>query len=255
MATEDLVTLLIVATYVVLSIVERLWPARQFPPVRGWLWIGVACFLAVGAFNAILPALLPVEWLRAHAAIHVEALGTAAAIAIGYPLTALVNALVHRAMHRFDILWRMVHQLHHAPVRVDMPGSVIFHPADIVQNVVFSQLVAYSVLGATPEIAAWIGYVSVLYGMFQHCNIRTPVWLGYLIQRPESHCVHHSRDVHAYNYSDFPLWDLVMGTFKNPETWSGEAGFADGASRRVAAMLLGQDVNPELDNGGGGGIA
>jgi sterol desaturase/sphingolipid hydroxylase (fatty acid hydroxylase superfamily) len=255
MATEDLVTLLIVATYVVLSTVERLWPARQFPPVRGWLWIGVACFFAIGALNATLPALLPVDWLRAHSLVQVGLLGTAGAILIGYPLTALVGALVHRALHRYDLLWRTVHQLHHAPVRVDMPGSVIFHPLDVAQSIVFAQIVAFGVLGATPEAAAWIGYVSVFYGMFQHCNIRTPPWLGYLIQRPESHCVHHSRDVHGYNYSDFPLWDLAMGSFRNPPAWSGEAGFADGASRRVAAMLAGRDVNPQLDNGGGGGIA
>ncbi len=255
MATEDLVTVLIVGTYLVLSIVERIWPARAFPPVRGWLWIGVACFLAVGVFNAVLPSVMPTGWLQAHSLVQVEGLGTIGAVLLGYPLTALVGALVHRALHRFDVLWRWVHQLHHAPLRVDMPGSVMFHPIDIAQNILFSQLVAFGVLGATPEIAAWIGYVGVLYGMFQHCNIATPVWLGYLIQRPESHCVHHARDVHGYNYSDFPLWDLVMGTFKNPDSWVGEAGFADGASGRVGAMLLGQDVNPGLDNGGGGGIA
>lgn len=255
MATEDLVTLLIVGTYIVLSTVERIWPARAFPPVRGWLWIGAGCFLAIGAFNATLPALLPSDWLREHAPFHVDALGTAGAIALGYPLTALVSALVHRALHRFDVLWRWVHQLHHAPLRVDMPGSVFVHPVDIVQSIVFSQVVAFGVLGATSEIAAWIGYVGVVYSMFQHCNIRTPQWLGYLIQRPESHCVHHTRDVHGYNYSDFPLWDIVMGTFRNPPAWSGEAGFAGGTTGRVAAMLVGRDVNPQLDNGGGGGLA
>ena len=37
-------------------------------------------------------------------------------------------------------------------------------------------------------------------------NVRTPQWLGYLVQRPESHSVHHQRGVHAYNYSDLPLF-------------------------------------------------
>ena len=80
-------------------------------------------------------------------------------------------------------------------------------------------------------------------------NIRTPRALGYFIQRPESHCVHHQRDLHAYNYSDFPLWDILMGTFRNPANWEGEAGFGDGAHVRYGAMFLGRDVNPQLVNG------
>ena len=79
--------------------------------------------------------------------------------------------------------------------------------------------------------------------MFQHANIRTPKWLGYIIQRPESHGVHHARGVHRYNYSDLPLWDIVFGTFRNPDAFEGECGLTPGASARLGAMLLGQDVS------------
>jgi sterol desaturase/sphingolipid hydroxylase (fatty acid hydroxylase superfamily) len=79
--------------------------------------------------------------------------------------------------------------------------------------------------------------------MFQHANIKTPRWLGYIVQRPESHCVHHERGVHRFNYSDLPLWDMVFGTFRNPAEWRGEAGFYKGASSRILAMLLGRDVS------------
>ena len=34
-----------------------------------------------------------------------------------------------------------------------------------------------------------------------------------------------------------------MGTFKNPETFDGDVGFAGTAPNRVGAMLLFQDVN------------
>jgi sterol desaturase/sphingolipid hydroxylase (fatty acid hydroxylase superfamily) len=54
--------------------------------------------------------------------------------------------------------------------------------------------------------------------MFQHANLRTPRWLGYIIQRPESHGIHHERGLHAFNYADLPLWDMVFGTFRNPRT-------------------------------------
>jgi len=80
--------------------------------------------------------------------------------------------------------------------------------------------------------------------MFQHANIRTPHWLGYLIQRPESHNIHHARGVHRYNYSDLPLWDMVFGTFRNPrELMEIDCGFYKGASSRIVEMLLGRDVS------------
>ena len=47
----------------------------------------------------------------------------------------------------------------------------------------------------SPLTAASIGYVAAFYGMFQHWNVRTPQWLGYVIQRPESHGLHHELGV------------------------------------------------------------
>ena len=78
--------------------------------------------------------------------------------------------------------------------------------------------------------------------MFQHANIRTPRWLGYLITRPESHSVHHERDVHAFNYGDIPLFDILFGTFRNPREFTGEVGFFDGSSRKVGPMLIGREI-------------
>src|SRR3546814_13520217 len=82
--------------------------------------------------------------------------------------------------------------------------------------------------------------------VFQHSNSRTPRWLGYLVQRPESHSVHHQRGVHAYNYSDLPLFDIVFGTFRNPRDFAPEQGFWQGASARVPQMLAFRDIAREL---------
>ena len=54
--------------------------------------------------------------------------------------------------------------------------------------------------------------------------------------------MHHARGVHAFNYADLPLWDLVFGTFRNPPAFEAETGFWDGASKRVGKLLLGRDV-------------
>ena len=99
------------------------------------------------------------------------------------------------------------------------------------------------VAGVSPEAALVANLTATFCSLFQHANIRTPQWLGYFIQRPEAHSAHHERAVHAYNYSDLPLWDLVFGTFKNPATFEGANGFYDGASARIPEMLLGMDVS------------
>jgi hypothetical protein len=49
--------------------------------------------------------------------------------------------------------------------------------------------------------------------------------------------------VHAYNYSDLPIFDLLFGTFRNPEGFDGETGFHPGASARVWEMLTFRDVS------------
>jgi len=78
-------------------------------------------------------------------------------------------------------------------------------------------------------------------GLIEHTNVKTPRWLGYIVQRPEMHCIHHERGVHAYNYGT-PIWDMLFGTYRNPRTWAGQVGFWDGASKRTFAMLAGRDV-------------
>lgn len=93
-------------------------------------------------------------------------------------------------------------------------------------------------------------YITTFLSVFQHANIRTPRWLGYIVQRPESHSVHHQRGLHAFNYSDLPLFDLMFGTFRNPSAFATKQGFWDGASTQVPQMLVFRDVS----GGAAGGI-
>jgi sterol desaturase/sphingolipid hydroxylase (fatty acid hydroxylase superfamily) len=118
---------------------------------------------------------------------------------------------------------------------------VIFHPLELlVQNALGIGILVF-VLGLDPLAVAGVGFLLGFYALFQHWNVKTPSFLGYVIQRPEAHCHHHEFEVHAYNYADFPPWDMLFGTFKNPETFEGRVGFAERAS--FGRMLLGVDVN------------
>ena len=108
----------------------------------------------------------------------------------------------------------------------------------------WGSLVFFPLLGLTTEAAILGALFLTFNAMFQHANIETPHWVGYIIQRPESHNVHHNAGVHRYNYSDLPLWDMAFGTFRNPrELEKVDCGFYEGASARIPEMLVGRDVS------------
>jgi len=243
MPAEDAVGLLIPITFFVMLAVEALRPARTFPKIRAWRFVGFGFFVALMAINIALPLALPTAWMAEHRLIDGTRLGIAGGAAVGYLAVSLAAFLWHRAEHGVPILWRTFHQLHHSPTRLDIPGSVYFHPLDVAAQTALSLAVTVLVLGLDPVAAAITGFVGAFYGIFQHWNIRTPRWLGYLIQRPESHCLHHEKNVHARNYSDLPLWDMIFGSFHNPDRFAGEVGFEPDAARRVGAMLAFVDVH------------
>ena len=244
MKLEDLLGLAIFGSYGLMLALEALFPARAYPTRRLWRLQGFLFLIGMAVLATFTPLLLPVEWLAAHRLLDGTSLGTFPGAIVGYATFSLFAYLYHRAAHRFGFLWRGFHQMHHAPQRMDMGGAAIFHPFDIVVFVVVSTVTTTLVLGLTPEAAAITGFIAQFYSFFQHLNVKTPRLLGYLIQRPEAHFVHHAREVHAYNYGDLPIWDILFGTFRNPsEFGTGEVGFDAPSDRRYGAMLVLRDVS------------
>jgi sterol desaturase/sphingolipid hydroxylase (fatty acid hydroxylase superfamily) len=74
-------------------------------------------------------------------------------------------------------------------------------------------------------------------------NVSTPRWIGYFVQRPEMHRIHHEFGVHEGNYSDLPLWDMLFGTYRNPATVNVDCGFEAAREARVLDMLACKDVH------------
>ena len=251
----DFFSLLIPVTFFFMLVVEARWPARRFPARRGWRWIGVGFLFLLATMSTLAPLLLPAQWLAAHRLIDGSALGIVRGTLVGWIVLSFFNYLWHRNAHRFELMWRGFHQLHHSAQQVDIPGSVLFHPAEMFVFASISTVVTTLVLGLDPIAAAAVGYIAAFYGMFQHWNVRTPAWLGYVIQRPEAHCVHHQRGVHNYNFADLPVWDMLAGTFRNPPAWSGEAGFETVASKRIGSMLIWRDVNRDDYGSGSRGVS
>jgi sterol desaturase/sphingolipid hydroxylase (fatty acid hydroxylase superfamily) len=243
MTFEELFPILMPSTFAAFLILERLVPGRELPRVRGWLLKGIAFFLLVGGTNAILPA-LALEALGSRTVFHLSSVGTFGGALLVLLANDLLGYGIHRGLHNSERAWLWTHQLHHSAERMDMAGSSLFHPFDVLAMQVLPTVLISAVLGVTPLAAAIGGFAGFVFGVSPHLNVRTPQWLGYVIQRPEMHAVHHQRGVHAYNYGVLALSDLVFGTWRNPATFhDGEFGFWDGASATVARMLIGRDVS------------
>jgi sterol desaturase/sphingolipid hydroxylase (fatty acid hydroxylase superfamily) len=236
---KDFYPLLFPLSFFLLLALERFLPGRPQPKVRWWALKGAIFFMIGGVINATIPDAVG-QALAGHTLFDLSGLGLGLGALVGILAAGLGDYVTHRVMHRVHFVWRWSHQLHHSAERVDMAGFAYTHPFELVLATTLAPVMSIA-LGTSPEAAMLAGYLYFAIGLFSHLNVKTPRWIGYIIQRPEQHQVHHTRGVHAYNYG-LPIWDIVFGTFRNPATWTEQAGFWDGASKKTWALLFGRDV-------------
>ena len=238
----DPVSLYILAMYALLMIWEAIFPARKLPVIPFWKLKGIIFFFIFFYLSTYLPllyaALLPTSQL-----INLSNVNPIVAGISGLLLYELGIYVWHWSMHKSNRLWKIFHQMHHSAERLDTYGAFYFSPFDMAGFTILGTICFSLIAGLPPQGITIVLLVSNFFSIFQHANIKTPVWLGYIVQRPESHAVHHARGIHAFNYSDLPLFDMLFGTFKNPKEYVHETGFYDGASSRVKDMLLFKEID------------
>lgn len=237
----DLLPVLMFASLFTLVAAERLFPGRPLPTVARWGLKGVAFFAMSFFLGAVLPELWA-PWMAQHALVDLSGLGIGGGFVVVLLLTDLASYVWHRTTHHVPWIWRWTHQMHHSAERVDVAGAFYFHPLDILAYALLASA-AGALLGVVPEAAGLASFVMFVLSIFQHANVRTPRWVGWFVQRPEAHALHHTRGVHAFNYGNLALFDQLFGTYRNPASYGDQkAGYWDGASSSVLAMLLGRDV-------------
>jgi sterol desaturase/sphingolipid hydroxylase (fatty acid hydroxylase superfamily) len=227
------------AGFALLELVSR---GRNFPPVARWRLKGAGFMLLYFALATYAPLFWD-GWLGEHRLLAGDQLPLWAQLGLGFLALEFGIYAWHRTMHNTPFLWRWFHQMHHSAERVDIWGALYFHPFDTLGFTFVGSLMLVLGVGIGAEAAIAINLVATFMGLFQHANIKTPHWLGYLIQRPESHSAHHERGVHARNYGDLPLFDIIFGTFHNPREFDGQVGFYEGGSRKVGPMLIGKVIS------------
>lgn len=238
MKLEELLGFAIPVLFLVLLGIESMYSARQFEAIPRWRGKGGLFFVMVLVLGSVTPMLLPLNWLKANAILNLSDLGLWG-IPLGLSTVTFLGYWLHRAEHRFDWLWRAAHQLHHSAERVDIAGAFYTHPVEVVVKVVLGVLVSTFLLGLTPLAAASVGLIGAMLSMFQHWNIHTPHWLGYIVPRPESHVLHHAYGVKSQNFGDLPLWDMLFNTYHNPvHVWRGKVGLDIGHTISMKDLLL-----------------
>ena len=224
-----------------LIIIERIVPDQKLPHIKGW-WIRVVIVNLLQLGVIVIGKLSWDNWLAGARVFELE-LHPMLGGFLGYFVVTFVFYWWHRWRHTINLFWLLFHQLHHSPNRIETITSFYKHPLEIVCNALLIGAVNHILLGLNLESAAWCLLYASLGEYFYHMNIRTPHWIGYIFQRPEMHRIHHQRSKHFSNFSDFPIWDMLFGTFKNPPTYQGKCGFKPEREGRLGDILAFKNVN------------
>jgi len=178
----DPITLTAIGIYIALIVWEALAPARRLPAVRGWRGRALLSFIVYLLISGYLP------WLWADLAgslrlFDLTSLPTWAGATIGVLVYELGAWIYHRALHGSSFLWRCVHQWHHSSERLDAWSAFWFSPYDMAGWTALASFALSIVVGLSPE-ATFAAVVTItFFTIFQHTNVRTPRWLGYIVQR------------------------------------------------------------------------
>jgi len=241
LASQILPSLLILSVTVFFLAVERLRPGRGLPHSTGWY---IRAFL-LNFLQLVILGVAGITWnsfFRGHAFLFVVDWGSP--ILEGFFfwfIGTFVFYWWHRLRHQ-GYFWRILHQIHHSPSRIETLTAFYKHPLEIAANSLLIGFIIYSLFGGSALAGAWYAFFAATGEYFYHTNIKTPRWMGYFIQRPEQHSIHHQLDVHHYNFGDVPLWDRLFGTFKEAEVFVPRCGFPKDNERKLMKMLLFKDV-------------
>ena len=234
---------IILAVFAFCFVLERARPGWRLPQVPTW----PARVLLINAVQLCVVTLAGYSWERWLSAASVFHLSRQvrplAGGLIAYFLATFVFYWWHRARHESDLLWRLFHQIHHSPQRIEVITSFYKHPGEMIVNSIIGSLLVYTLLGLSPAAGAIYTACTALGEFFYHTSVQTPRWIGWFFQRPEMHRIHHRHGYHRNNYGAIVWWDMLFGTYENPSQFNAGCGFDPEREERLLDMLCYRDVH------------
>ena len=236
-----LVTIFII--FIFCFLIERLKTGWVLPKVRTW-WVRVV-LINIAQLGVVL--LAGVTWEHWFSAWSIFQLSDYVSNTLGgfiaYFIATFLFYWWHRWRHESDFLWRMFHQIHHSPQRLEVITSFYKHPLEMIVNSIMGSLLVYTFLGLSLEAGAIYTFLTAIGEFFYHTNIKTPPWVGFIFQRPEMHRIHHQYNRHKNNYGDITWWDMLFGTYENPKEWTKTCGFIPQKEEQLIDMLKFKDIH------------
>ncbi len=118
---------------------------------------------------------------------------------------------MHRWQHKNKYLWR-IHEAHHSPKKVDWLSGSRSHALEILinQTIEFLPIV---LLGSPPEVIAYKGVISAVWGMYIHSNLNVRTGnLQKIFNGPEMHRWHHStgKGRNRNFATKLAIWDWII---------------------------------------------
>lgn len=222
---EGLIRLSVFASvFVVMAVLEALYPRKTRTQPRLIRWItnlGIMVF-----YSVLLRLLFPV--MAMGVALYAGSEGWGLLNQFDMPVWAhiVISAILldmavywqHVASHKIPVIWAF-HKMHHADRDIDVTTGNRFHPIEIILSMLYKMLVVL-VLG--PHVLGVLIFEIVLNGsaMFNHANLRLPLWLDKIIRllfvTPDMHRVHHSvirRETDSNYGFNLSVWDRIFGSY------------------------------------------
>lgn len=228
---ELISTLIIVGAAVFFIIVERIWPYTEGQKVlREGFFDDLALYtIAQSYILGILIFTYIINFIDTSTGLSRLQLFKAVPIWIQLLFFLFTHDLyiywMHRWQHKNKYLWR-IHEAHHSPKKVDWLSGSRSHALEILinQTIEFLPIV---LLGSPPEVIAYKGMISAVWGMYIHSNLDISTGkLQRIINGPEMHRWHHStgKGRNRNFATKLAIWDWLFGTAFLPETKPDEYG-------------------------------
>lgn len=146
--------LLLVAIALVLVLIERIWPGNKLPSSKGW-WARIVVVNTVQVGIIILAGETWDHWFEKASLFHLgDKLSIFWGTIVCYFISTFIYYWWHRIRHESNFFWRLCHQLHHSPQRIEILASFYKHPVEITINSLISATLTYGILGLSIEAAA-----------------------------------------------------------------------------------------------------
>lgn len=225
---------------------EALWPAST---MKRDYWRGARFWalslLAIFAWSKLGAAL--VAWTGLYPLLKIRLWRDSSATVIAAWIIGVMWAYdffyywLHRAQHRYPVLWR-VHRVHHSIEHLNAVNCY-HHVLEHALRIPFVTLpLAFFLTVDVPQLVLLSAFVSA-WGQFIHADARISLGrLGMFVGDNAHHRIHHSTEPRHFdrNFAAFfPVWDWLFGTYCAPEpgAWP-QVGLAELREPRSAAEYL-----------------